>query len=392
MLSNVPPPPDSMFTAEFLKQVPPMQLRMGLMQLMKKAGTCTSIKMVSTTSEYSGKAEALSDSGYVYPITISIESTPPHKISGLFISTPVKRTNSLDTVIAQLKAFEGTTSLCIMDLTNNKVVVAKDTANYMPTGSTFKLWILGELARTIGKGEHRWDEVTRLDTNIMSLPSGVLQEWPHGAPVTLHTLASQMISISDNTATDHLLHFLKREKVVAMQSVMGHSKPELNSPFLSTRDLFLLKYTGGGEPARHYETLDERQRYEYLRSFTRVAKLDTVEFVDTPVALKGAEWFARTSDLCRTMQWFYQNRTQTAVAEAIEILGINGGIDIDRKVWTTIGYKGGSEPGVLNMTYLLQHKNGTWYALSCSWLRTDRDVDLTEFAGMLTQLISVLGQ
>lgn len=392
MLSNMPPPPDSMFTAEFLRQVPPMQLRMGLVQLMSKAGTCTSIKMVSTTSEYSGKAEALSDSGYVYPITITIESMPPHKISGLFISSPVKRTNSLDSVVAQLKAFEGTTSLCVMNLTTNKVVIAKDTSLYLPTGSTFKLWILGELARTISNGEHRWDEVTQLDTNVMSLPSGTLQDWPHGAPITLHSLASQMISISDNTATDHLLHVLNRDKVGAMQTTMGHSKPELNSPFLSTRDLFLLKYTGGGEPARHYATLTERQRWEYLRHFTRVTKLDTVEFVDTPVVPDSVEWFARTSDLCRTMDWFRQHRTEPAVAEAVKILGINGGIDIDRKVWTTVGYKGGSEPGVLNMTYLLQHKNGTWYAVSCSWLRTDRDVDLTEFAGMLTQLISVLGQ
>jgi len=43
------------------------------------------------------------------------------------------------------------------------------------------------------------------------------------------------------------------------------------------------------------------------------------------------------------------------------------------------------------MTYLLEHTNGRWYALSCSWMRTDQDVDLATFAGIVEQAIRVLG-
>jgi hypothetical protein len=35
-----------------------------------------------------------------------------------------------------------------------------------------------------------------------------------------------------------------------------------------------------------------------------------------------------------------------------------------RDKWQYVGFKGGSEPGVLNMTYLLQSTKGEWYALS----------------------------
>jgi beta-lactamase class A len=380
-----------MFTAEFLKKVPPVQLRMGLVGLMQKAGTCRSIRMVSTTSEYSGKAEAVSDSGYIYPITITIEPQPPHKISGLFISTPVKQLATLDSVVASLGALEGTTSLCVTDLTSGRILAAKDTARYLPIGSTFKLYILGEMARSIDVGTHQWNEVVTLDSNQYSLPSGVMHTWPHGAPVTLHTLASQMISISDNTATDILLNHLGRGRVETTQKLMGHSKHELNVPFLSTRELFLMKYTGGGSPARMYASLDARQKTRYLKSTVSSISLDSVAFVDTPVLPDSVEWFARTTDLCRAMDWLRKASVQPYGHPVLGILGINDGVDVDTKIWKTIGYKGGSEPGVLNMTYLLEHTNGRWYALSCSWMRTDQDVDLATFAGIVEQAIRVLG-
>jgi len=56
-------------------------------------------------------------------------------------------------------------------------------------------------------------------------------------------LANRMISISDNTATDHLLLTVGREAVESIQAAMGHSAPGLNAPFITTRELFVLKVT-----------------------------------------------------------------------------------------------------------------------------------------------------
>ena len=38
-----------------------------------------------------------------------------------------------------------------------------------------------------------------------------------------------------------------------------------------------------------------------------------------------------------------------------------------RKDWAYAGYKGGSEPGVLNLTWLLQKPDGAWWVLAMSW-------------------------
>ena len=102
------------------------------------------------------------------------------------------------------------------------------------SGSAFKLGILKALRDEIDAGAHKWDEVVTLGATDISLPSGVLQNWPVGSPFTLHTLAGEMISISDNTAADALLRVVGRDKV---EAALGHCAEVL----ITTRELFTLE-------------------------------------------------------------------------------------------------------------------------------------------------------
>ena len=104
-----------------------------------------------------------------------------------------------------------------------------------------------------------------------SLPSGMLHNWPEGAPVTLHTLASLMISISDNTATDILLGLVGRENVERMMGRIGIAAPERNRPFLATREIFALKTAPEAEQRAFIEA-DEAGRRRLLG--TRYASVD----------------------------------------------------------------------------------------------------------------------
>jgi beta-lactamase class A len=224
----------------------------------------------------------------------------------------------------------------------------------------------------------------------MSLPSGVMQDWPHGAPVTLHTLATNMISISDNTATDHLLAVLGRENVERRQATMGHTEPARNRPFMSTLEMFRLKFTNEGRPAHRYATLDEAGKREMLRALAATQGRDTVEYADTVMLADKVEWFARTPDLVRAMDWFRTTSGGDVNAPVLRVLGVNPGVEIDKATWPYVGYKGGSETGVLNMTYLLRHRNGDWYAVSVSWMRGDGECDLARFAGLVERAIGLL--
>jgi beta-lactamase class A len=242
----------------------------------------------------------------------------------------------------------------------------------MPLGSTFKLYVLAALAREVADGKRSWNDVVILG-DARSFPGGMLQDWPKGAAVTLETLASLMISISDNTATDTLIDVLGRDAVLRAVVDSGHSDPELNDPFLKTRDMFLLKAGPEGR-LRTYRETGSDVRSQILEGIDEpVLPMNTVQaaFSGGPVAL-DVEWFASARDLAGLMRFM----RRTADPRAFEIMAISPNLPENaRSNWTYAGYKGGSEPGVLNLTWLLTDQQGRDHALILSWRNDDANVD-----------------
>ena len=381
---------DTLFTAGFKAQVSNAQLTAALQQLAAICGPCTEVTITKRTSSLAATANARMKNGYVIPITIAIEEAAPHRISSLFFRNPIREASSIDSLVAEIKMLPGKTSLYIEKLGTGKPIVEHNGELMLPIGSTFKLYILGELARRLATDSITWATVTTLNPSLKSFPSGRLQDWPDGAPLTLHTLASLMISQSDNTATDHLLSFVVREHVERMQMAMGHSKPLLNKPFMSTRELFLLKFSDNGARARRYYALGVEQRRAMLKKEITSVAYDDISFVPTPVCADSVEWFASTHDLTKAMDWIRNAANSAAGKPLLGILAINPGLEIDEKQWVYAGFKGGSETGVINMTYLLKDIRGDWYSVSASWCNPAAPVDEAKFATLIGTLLRMI--
>lgn len=381
---------DTLFTASFKAQVSNAQLTAGLQQLSGICGPCLGITITKRTSDLAATANARTKNGYLLPINISIEDAPPHRISGLFFRNPIREASSIDSLIAEFKMLPGKTSLYIEKLGTGKPIVEHNGEMMLPIGSSFKLYILGELARKLGSDSLSWSTVTTLKPSLKSFPSGHLQDWPDDAPITLHTLAGLMISQSDNTATDHLLAYVGREKVERMQMAMGHSQPQLNKPFMSTREMFLLKFTDDGARARRYYGLAEEQRRTMLTTELLSLSNDDVSFAPVPVCADSVEWFASTHDLTKAMDWIRNAANSAAGKPLLGILSINHGVEIDDKQWVYAGFKGGSETGVINMTYLLRDAKGDWYSMSASWCNPTSAVDDAKFATLVSTLLRMI--
>jgi beta-lactamase class A len=99
-----------------------------------------------------------------------------------------------------------------------------------PLGSAFKLYVLGALGQAVASHHASWDEQLAIHQQWKSLPSGVLQNEPPGTELTLRQYADYMISISDNTAADHLIHFLGRGAVQAQLFRFGMQDPRRDIP------------------------------------------------------------------------------------------------------------------------------------------------------------------
>lgn len=230
-------------------------------------------------------------------------------------------------------------------------------------GSTFKLYVLAALAEDIKAGRRKWTDVVPLTEE--SFPSGQMQNWPKGAPVTLHTLASLMISISDNTATDQLIAVLGRPRILKLMRDSGHSNPAANDPFLTTRELFVMK-ASSAERIAGWRKSDAANRAVILANpGIEDPSLDQVNaaFAHGPKAL-DIEWFASPADLAQ----LFAHMRKTAAPEAFQIMAINpSATDAIKANWRYIGFKGGSEPGVLNLTWALRDAAGQDWLLTLGW-------------------------
>ena len=241
--------------------------------------------------------------------------------------------------------------------------------------------MLAELMRALARGERRWTEVTRLSEGAVSLPSGVLHRVPIGAPVTLHTLAALMVALSDNTAADQLLRVLGRDRIEAVMEVTGHARPASNTPFLSTRELFVLKAVLTESQAREYGRSPTQVRRRIVRATAKVDLASVTALQPTrPKATQTIDWFASASDLVNLLAWIHAHSKSAPAVEVLRLLAATPGFDQVRTRWRYFGFKGGSEPGVMNLSFPLQHPRGAWYAASAGWNDGNACLDEPKFA------------
>ena len=380
--------PADIFAPSFLAAVPAPQLAAVTGQLRAQYGAAQHVDRIEARSATAGTIHVATERAIIH-MTMVIDPQPPHLITGLLVTGADISGDNLSAIADALDALPGRTGFAVARLGDGapQLIGSREPELALAIGSTFKLFILAELSRQIRAGRHRWNEVVALDRH--SLPSGMLQNWPAGSPLTIHSLASLMISISDNSATDRLLSLVGRTNVERMMATIGVLAAARNRPFLSTLELFALK-TAPDADQRAWFAADEAGRRRLLVSrydHVDAQSIDPALFAGAPRRIIELEWFASASDLVRTMDWLRRNADPTALA----ILGINpGGTPSLRQDFAYVGYKGGSEPGVLNLTWLVRNRAGVWHAVTGSWNNTEAAVDEARFLGIMQRALQLV--
>jgi hypothetical protein len=360
------------FNEAFLAQVPAAELLPVFRQLAGGAPfTVTGFNgagPTQATATVAGQDMALA-------VQIAVDAAAPHRIAGLLFQpadaaapTPVP-VASWDDVDVALAALAPRTSLFVGQVSQGTCtpIHARDGDTPLAIGSTFKLYVLGAVAQAVADGDATWDESLAVRDELKTLPSGTMQDEAAGTTFPLREFATRMISISDNTAADHLLFRVGRDAVEAMLPRMGMADPAANVPFLAAGDLFVLKATRFADLATRYLAADADERRELLDGEVAAASVTLADFGDwtTPRAIDTLEWFASTSDLCRVMAWLSAEAAAgEAGAPVMDVLAVNPGLRLDAAVWPYVGFKGGSEPGVLQLTWLLERADGQSFVLS----------------------------
>ncbi len=303
-------------------------------------------------------------------------------ISTLWFGAPIQDNDNIEAIRKELMALQGKVSLCLRK--DGKEFFSMNKYSPMAVGSAFKLFILKALNSKLQAGKlqagklqagklHLYDTLI-IDEIHKSLPSGILQSWQSGDVLTVNTASNLMISISDNTATDLLIDKIGREYIEKFA-------PSSMKPFYKTKEMFLLKLVKDSNYTKRFIKADiSTKRIE-------LAKLDTMSLSEANVydftspRYLEIEWYVSTDELCKTIE----------ALRTMSQLSINAGL-IDKKDWYYVGFKGGSEPGVLNYTYLLQKtKSSPVYSLSASINARSDNVDKdSEFTLLIKRIIDII--
>jgi beta-lactamase class A len=264
-----------------------------------------------------------------------------------------------------------------------------------PLGSAFKLYVLDALARAVASGKVSWNQPLTITSQLKSLPSGELQNEPDGTRVSVRQAADDMISVSDNTAATMLTALVGRTAVEQAATASGMADPGLDVPFLTTRELFVLKLIDWPRLAGSYLARGAAGRQAMLTSTIDRVPYSTLTAANpaawtAPRDIDSLEWFASPTDICHVYASLATLARQPDLAPVAAALQINnGGIGLDPSQWRTVWFKGGSEPGVLTLNYLATTRGGQSYVVSV--LAEKPAAPMAETTAALTLLSAIKG-
>nr|MDQ3369676.1 serine hydrolase [Myxococcota bacterium] len=375
--------------ASFLAAVPAAQF----LAVSKSLASLNPISVLSVTgTELSLVAKLATKQGPL--IATVLVDAPTQQLVGLLFAPDAPRPKTFAEAVQMAEQLAPRAQLLVaaLDQGTCKPLHATTSKQPLAIGSTSKLYVLLALVDRILAGKATWDDELAVRDDWKSLPSGITQDEPVGTQLTLRTYAERMISISDNTATDHLLYTLGRKPVEAALRATRHASPARNVPFLGTRELMLFKLGMPDAEIERYRKLPEAKRRAYLDTtlagkhpdLTQVAAWTTGRRIDQ------LEWFASADDVCRAMGTLWQRAQRDAAKPLLDVLAKNAGIAVDQAAWPYLGFKGGSEPGVINLTWLARRADDRWFVVVLTANAPDATVDHAKVSAVAQGVFELL--
>ncbi len=374
--SKIDPAPrkvEAVFAPAFFKLVEQDKVIAMLKSLNEKHGAVKRVSLSATEGANTGHFIFHTDRGYMLPASVTVD---PERglIAGLFFRPAYQHVAGIADIKGRLAALPGIKSLLLTRLEEGGGTVESLAPDEpLNIGSTFKLYVLAQLQDS----KAQWKKTVEIPAAARSLPSGRLHAWPEGAPFTVYTLAAQMISESDNTATDALIDLAGRRNIERSLAKFGHYSPDRLKPFLKTGEYFRIK--GSTAAAAGWTAARQDDRYDLLEKKIPSLPLSASALPVSPFEISRVGWFASASDLCRVMDRF----RKSGDAAVLGMLAINPGLQVDKKAVPYAGYKGGSDIGAINMTWLLRTRASAWYCLSATWNDEKSPLDEKEFFGIM---------
>ncbi|WP_299519238.1 serine hydrolase [uncultured Serinicoccus sp.] len=349
------------FAPEFLDEVSPVELGLVLAQV-RSAGPYVVTAVVPSSGV--GRAATLSLAAQD-PLLMTVGVDEQGRIATLFLQPDtsgeppvVDAWPDLDAALAELG---GTSQVLVGRVQGGTCEPSYTTpgvepgGDAVPSASVVKLLVLLAVAEEVRSGGLTWDEELTLTADVVSLPSGELQDRPEGSMVPVREAAELMISISDNTATDLLMDRVGR-RALREAAVAAGLDPTATLPVPTSRQVFQLGWQVDSEVRTRWAEAQVPETREAILA-DLPDELDIApETVTEPRWQDGIDWFLTGAQVCSLHARLQQLAEDPAGEPVREILARNPGLPPPEGVGYQ-AFKGGSLPGVLAMSFYVEPRD-----------------------------------
>lgn len=344
------------FDTTFLQQATPEQLYVLLGQL-RTQGPWT-LESV-TTDGGSGTASLVSAKGRRY--TLSLTVTPQGLIDGAAMRTAPAGTAATTWPAVQKRlagaAKEASVLAVDLDASGRRTVVHRSgSSDLQPISSLSSLYVLAAVADEVAAGRLTWDRRLPADVGATAAPSTTPPTTNAG---TVRDLAEAMIARADTAAADTLTAAVGERAILAAAKRAGNTRPEGITPFLTHRQVAWLAWGATAEAKRareQWQGADAARRRALVAPASAAGPAPAPPSSPSPHWPKGIGWFATPDDVVSAHVRLQELGRAPATAVVRDILGRNGGIDVDG--WDYTAFKGGSDTGAVALSFYAEAGTG----------------------------------
>lgn len=215
-------------------------------------------------------------------------------------------------IAAEVASYDGKMAVYADDLKGN--IVSIDSDEKFETASIIKTYILAALFEQVERGRTQLEEriVYRKDHFVSG--SGVLQDLSYGTTLTLRDVATLMIIISDNIATNMMIDYLGLDTINTCIQNLGCHNTLLHNPI----------------DFEKYERLGTSTPRDYASMFTRLAKGELISPMASAEMLKIFKRQHYNSMLTREFPPYFLDSEDTGEEELIYVASKSGCMDACR--------------------------------------------------------------
>jgi len=186
------------------------------------------------------------------------------------------------------------------------------------TASIFKIWVLGGVARAVAEGTLATEDLIAMVASELA-PGGTINVEPPGTLFSVADLATLMMGISDNTATDLLHEQVGRTLIGELINDYDVAQPEILTPLLGISEQFHLLSSFPLDVSQAYVNGTEAYQQQFLEE--EIEPLGSLVGDPMPYfhesLLTSGTWRASPMDVCHA---FAHLRRLPQGSDAIELV------------------------------------------------------------------------